>query len=127
MKREFRFIWVMMFLLVSASPATGGPQKSDQTAASSKDACLACHGPYDKLAAATAGYVAPGGGKITPHRYVPHETKEAKGIPECGNCHQPHPLPPAASTSATAKPDVQWCFANCHHENNFESCKKCHK
>ncbi len=125
MRRGFRFIWIMMLPFVTVSTVAGEPQGSGRTAANSKDACLACHGPFDGLAAATAGYAASDGKKITPHRYVPHEAKEAKSIPECGNCHEPHPLPPAAGKPA-AKPDVQWCFVNCHHENNFESCKKCH-
>jgi hypothetical protein len=93
----------------------------------SKDACLECHGPFEKLATAPPSYVAPSGEKIRPHYYVPHTSKEAKAIPECTNCHQPHPTPPsAADIKAMPKPGVDWCYTTCHHENDFTPCTKCH-
>jgi hypothetical protein len=102
------------------SPASGN--------AVSKDACLECHGPFDKLAGVQAGYVAPSGEKINPHVYVPHTSREAKAVPECTNCHRPHGVPPkAGEIAALPKPDTQWCYTTCHHNNNFESCKHCHK
>ncbi|HVP80464.1 MAG TPA: hypothetical protein VMV04_21480 [Thermodesulfobacteriota bacterium] len=128
MKRRFLSLCIGVFLLVTTIVSTDVPRTNGQTTATSKEACLGCHGPFDKLAAATTGYVAPSGEKITPHRYVPHSSKEAKGIPECSNCHQPHPAEPTASDlAALAKPDVQWCYTTCHHRNNFEPCKDCHK
>jgi len=127
MKREFLFLRIGVLLFVTTA-LFGVSQTLGQATATSKEACLNCHGSYDKLAAATAGYVAPSGEKITPHQYVPHDSKEAKDIPGCSNCHQPHPLPPAASNPAAGiKPDVQWCYTTCHHKNNFELCKNCHK
>jgi hypothetical protein len=102
-------------------------QAVSSTAETSKEACLKCHGPFEKLATANPNYGAPSGEKITPHMYVPHNSKEDKGIPQCTNCHQPHPVPPTAGGATLAKPDVQWCYGACHHENNFENCKKCHK
>lgn len=103
------------------------PTPSTNTTAVSKDMGLDCHGPFNKLAARTSNYVAPSGEKITPHQYVPHDSKDAKAIPQCSNCHQSHPLPPTASDLATLpKPDVQWCYATCHHKNNLTPCKNCH-
>lgn len=128
MKRKFLFIGIAMSFFIVGMVSSGASQTIGRTMAASKEACLDCHGPFDKLAAATASYMAPSGEKITPHRYVPHNSKEAKGIPECSNCHQPHPVPPGASDlAALAKPDIQWCYTTCHHKNNFEPCKDCHK
>ena len=114
----------------STEAASAAPVAVPQTAtpaAASKEACLNCHGPFDKLATMPAKYVASSGEKITPHRFVPHNSKDAKAIPGCDNCHTTHPLPPtAAAIAALPKPDVQWCYT-CHHKNNFVSCKDCHK
>jgi hypothetical protein len=128
MNRTFLLIIIGAFLFLTTHASSGAPQTNAPDTAASKQACLNCHGPFDKLASATAGYVAPSGEKITAHRFVPHDSKEAKGIPECTNCHQPHPAEPTASDlAALAKPEVQWCYATCHHKNNFEPCKDCHK
>jgi hypothetical protein len=109
-------------------PRNGVAAESPAPAAAvSKEACLNCHGPFDKLVA-NVNYQAPSGEKIAPHRYVPHTAKEAKAIPECSNCHEPHPVPPVAGGVATLpKPDVQWCYTTCHHKNTFQLCKDCHK
>ena len=107
-------------------PQSPSAQPSAPAPAASKEACLNCHGPFDKLVA-NVNYQAPSGEKITPHRYVPHSAKEAKAIPECSNCHEPHPVPPAANAAALPKPDVQWCYTACHHKNTFQLCKDCHK
>jgi hypothetical protein len=140
-KREGRVRFIVVLLLVAAGmvatnvslPRNGAAaesppgQPSAPAAAASKEACLDCHGPFDKLVA-NVNYQAPSGEKITPHRYVPHAAKEAKAIPECSNCHEPHPVPPAAGGVATLpKPDVQWCYTTCHHKNTFQLCKDCHK
>jgi hypothetical protein len=128
MKRKFAFICVGVILCVLTTSSSGTSQTNAPAMTASKEACLNCHGPFDKLAAATPSYKAPSGEKITPHRYVPHDSKEAKGIPECGNCHQPHPAEPTAvDLAALIKADVQWCYTTCHHKNNFEPCKGCHK
>ena len=116
-------------LLVSSVLASTAPsvQSSSPPAASSKSACLNCHGPFDALVA-NAKYVAPSGEKISPHRYVPHSAKEVKAIPECNNCHEPHPVPPSPTSAASLpKPDAQWCYTACHHKNTFQLCKDCHK
>lgn len=144
MKRQFeslfkcRFLFLiaaMIILEVCTEPAgataaapAGAPQTAASASAASKEVCLNCHGPFDKLATASADYVASSGEKITPHRFVPHNSKDTKAIPECNNCHETHPLPPMATgVAALPKPDVQWCYTACHHKNNFASCKDCHK
>jgi mono/diheme cytochrome c family protein len=145
MKREFDLLLKSLFLSLIAAiiilkvcampvgAATAAPTAPSQTAgpapaAASKEACLNCHGPFDKLAGATPSYVAPSGEKIVPHRFVPHNSREAKAIPGCNNCHEPHLVPPTApALAALPKPDVQWCYTACHHKNNFTLCKDCHK
>ncbi|HVN97750.1 MAG TPA: cytochrome c3 family protein [Syntrophorhabdaceae bacterium] len=105
---------------------TAAPQANPPASMDSQKACLDCHGPFDKLATASPGYLAPSGEKINPHRFVPHDSKDAKAIPGCTNCHQAHPLPPtAAALAAIPKPDVEWCYT-CHHKNNFTNCAQCH-
>jgi len=107
------------------APAPPAATATTNTAGSSKDACLACHGPFDKLVTASANYVWPNGDKQSPHRYVPHASTNAKDIPECTNCHKPHPVPPTASDiAAMAKPDPSWCFG-CHHTGTLQ-CGTCH-
>jgi hypothetical protein len=114
-------------LHVGAAAASPPAQPNAPAVAASKEACLNCHGPFDKLVA-NVNYQAPSEEKITPHRYVAHSAKEAKAIPECSNCHEPHPVPPVASgVAALPKPDVQWCYTTCHHKNTFQLCKDCHK
>ena len=94
----------------------------------SKDGCLECHGPYDKLAGASAAFAEPKGEKVNPHVYVPHASREAKAVPECANCHEPHAIPPGAEKDkARSKANVEWCYNACHHNNDFEPCKNCHK
>jgi predicted CXXCH cytochrome family protein len=67
----------------------------------------------------------PTGQKMSPHRYEPHKSTAAKDIPECTNCHKPHPTPPtAADIAAMAKPDVGYCYG-CHHAGVLE-CGTCH-
>jgi predicted CXXCH cytochrome family protein len=101
-------------------PPTAAPAVATSASGSPKDACLACHGPFDKLIAATADYTPPNSPKQSPHRYVPHDSKD---VPECSNCHQPHPVP-LTSTVGLLKANVQWCFG-CHHKRVLE-CGTCH-
>jgi hypothetical protein len=124
MKGGFRSVCIWVFALSLGL----GPGVCGSTAAEvSNDMCLGCHGPFDKLVTVTLSSVAPSGEKISPHYYVPHTLKEAKAIPECSNCHPPHPTPPtAADITAMGKPSVDWCYTTCHHDNNFTPCNKCH-
>jgi hypothetical protein len=96
-------------------------------AAQTANGCLSCHGPFDKLIQTTANYVAPSGEKTSPHRYVPHDSKLEKDIPECSRCHTAHPVSPlpAKGSIDLSKVNVEWCFT-CHHEKNLKSCKDCH-
>ena len=96
-------------------------------AARTANACLDCHGPFADLIKASANYVAPSGEKISPHRYVPHDSKLEKDIPDCSQCHTAHSLSslPAKGSIDLSKVSVEWCFT-CHHEKNFQSCKDCH-
>ncbi len=87
-------------------------------------ACLKCHGPFEKLISAPPRFVAEKGEKINPHRYVPHDLKD---VPECVSCHKPHSATPnAGEIAALPKPGVKTCY-ECHHKENFASCKSCHK
>lgn len=108
------------------NPATNAPA-SAPTVGKSEDDCLDCHGPFDKLIAATTNYVASSGEKISPHRYVPHNSKLVKDIPDCSHCHTAHSLSslPAKGSIDLSKVSVEWCF-ECHHEKTFQSCKDCH-
>jgi predicted CXXCH cytochrome family protein len=96
------------------------PAKGEDVAA----ACLKCHGPFDKLTSAPPRFVTQKGEKINPHRYVPHDLKE---IPDCVSCHKPHSAAPnAGEIAALPKPNVKTCY-ECHHKEDFASCKSCHK
>jgi predicted CXXCH cytochrome family protein len=112
------FILGLTLLLSGCSPVT----IASKEAGSSKNACLDCHGPFDKLTSATANYTFPGGEKTTPHRYVDHDSKN---IPDCSNCHKPHPVP-LTSTKGLAKANAEWCFS-CHHAKVLDKCVTCHK
>jgi hypothetical protein len=112
---------------VAATTAATKASTTEATAAD-KTACLSCHGPYDKLATATADYSGwEGGEKTTPHRYVPHESKDAKDIPECTPyCHDTHPVPPTANDiAAMGEPSVRYCYGLCHHTHTLV-CGTCH-
>lgn len=105
--------------IVLAAQSNTGPTKSE---------CLGCHGPFDKMTKETGKYTAPSGEKISPHRFVPHDSTKDEDIPECTNCHVAHPFdpPPAHGSVDLSKVDVKWCYDSCHHEKNFTSCKQCH-
>lgn len=106
-------------------PVSTATTTTSAAPAASKDVCLGCHGPFEKRVGSPANYVAPSGETTSPHRYVPHDSKAAIAIPECTNCHEPHPVPPT-SPMVVPKADVQWCYGACHHTNTLEPCKKCH-
>jgi hypothetical protein len=86
--------------------------------------CLACHGSYDKLAEKTANFKTTSGETVTPHQYVPHADKT--DIPECTECHVPHPVA-LEDNSKVVKPDkLTYCYSNCHHMSNLQPCKNSH-
>ena len=110
------------FFMISAIPQEAGQEMKIE-----KTICLACHGAFDEIAAATADYVAPSGETVSPHRYVPHA--EQKDIPECFECHKPHPIPPEPREEAAepAEPaNIDWCYNGCHHVRNLQPCNACH-
>jgi len=110
-----------------AAPTTPPPSKQNAAAdkPSGKDVCLECHGPFDELAAAPITFAAENGSRINPHRYVPHNRKEAKGIVDCTNCHNPHPVPLVSKVGLT-KADAELCYS-CHHTHDFAPCQTCHR
>jgi cytochrome b subunit of formate dehydrogenase len=112
----------------SSSAPISVPSAGTTAAAMGKDACLACHGPFDKLVTAKPSFKTDSDETINPHQYVPHDEKTAKAIQECTNCHkQQHPLPPTASDlAALPKPAITWCYSACHHTYTFTPCKACH-
>ena len=112
---------ILALTLLLIGSATAAPTGST-AAGSSNETCLGCHGPFDKLTSATANYTMPGGEKTSPHRYVDHDSKD---IPECSNCHKPHPVP-LTSTKGLPKANVEWCYS-CHHMKVFQRCDTCHK
>lgn len=110
----------------SLLPASVLQEKSDSGEPKTvAEKCLACHGPYDKLAEKTAGHTTAGGETVTPHQYVPHQDK--KDIPECTECHLvQHPVPLKDKSEVVKPNDVGWCYASCHHASNLQPCKNCH-
>jgi predicted CXXCH cytochrome family protein len=121
----------VQFIRVAGAPAadsTTAPLSKPNASAnkpSGKDVCLECHGPFDKLAASSITFAAENGDKINPHRYVPHNRREAKGIVDCTKCHNPHPVP-LVSKAGLTKPNADWCYS-CHHTHDFARCQTCHR
>ena len=104
----------------ASPPAPAATLPAAAPTAGSQAVCLGCHGPYEKIIAATANYYMPSGETMSPHRYVPHKSTN---IPDCKNCHQAHPIPPASKASVPT-PSTDWCY-KCHHANVLE-CGTCH-
>ncbi len=108
-----------------AAPAKPAPEtKAPAAPKVTKEVCLECHGPFEKLTTAPVTFTAENGEKTNPHRYVPHDRKDMKSIPECTRCHKLHQIPPES------KPDVpkasgEWCYS-CHHMREFTPCSACH-
>jgi len=126
---------VFIFIACETRIALNSAQQSGSTVlAAQSDAkpakadCLGCHGPFDKLTKVNDKYTAPSGEKISPHRFVPHDSTKDEDAPECTNCHTAHPLDPLPTHGSIdlSKVDVKWCYEACHHEKNFTSCKQCH-
>jgi predicted CXXCH cytochrome family protein len=83
--------------------------------------CLKCHGPFEKLAKRTEGYVTEWDEKANPHVHVPHDSTT---IVECTECHDPHPIPFQAVKDGR-KPTVKYCYS-CHHAETLVNCNQCH-
>lgn len=109
-----------------AMRATVAAENAKQTTAM----CLGCHGPYEKLVAASEDFVTEDGEKVNPHTTVDdtilkvHES--GKGIPNCETCHKPHPQP-FTTINDVAPANVEYCYLQCHHQENFTPCSECHR
>jgi len=129
MKKYFLLLTIALSLglgVGTLSLATGAAPQDNakkEDAKVDKAKCLGCHGSFDQLAEKTAQYEAQSGEKTSPHRYIPHAAK--KDIPECTECHTPHPLP-IEDKSKVAKATVDFCYTVCHHTHNFQPCNACH-
>jgi hypothetical protein len=105
-------------------------EKSPQASAKKVDrkliteGCLGCHGPYEKLADAKPYFKASSGEMVTPHQYVAHADK--KDFPNCVECHETHETPLGDKSKVVKPQNLDWCYQNCHHANNFDGCTTCH-
>jgi len=124
MVKKFYFTATVVLAFSVLSFVVAIAQDEAQETKVDKSMCFACHGSFDDIAAATADYVAPSGETITPHRYVPHY--ENTDIPECVECHVPHPIPPESEDQVVNPGKVDWCYLSCHHMSNFQPCTMCH-
>ncbi|MEJ2111409.1 MAG: hypothetical protein P8Z37_16160 [Acidobacteriota bacterium] len=115
---------MVSFVGTAAQEAVQEEQEAQQPEKVEKSMCLACHGSFDDIAAATADFKAPSGETVSPHQYVPHT--EGQEIPECINCHVPHPIPPESKDQVIRPEKIDWCYASCHHMNDLQPCGKCH-
>ena len=121
-----RIILIAAALVLGAFTLAGAiPQEGSSDRKVVKTQCLACHGPYDKLAAETADYKAPSGETVTPHQYIPHAEKQ--DIPECVECHTPHPIPFEPGYKVVIPNNIDFCYDSCHHIRNLQPCSACHQ
>lgn len=89
-----------------------------------KEKCLSCHGPFDKLIAKNIQIEADPS-PVNPHLYIPHTKDGAMDkIWECTMCHQAHSIPPKKDPSRE-KATIEACY-QCHHQYNFNRCDSCH-
>lgn len=122
---EKKFIVSVVLVLIFGMFSFVGAIAQDETqeAKVEKSMCLACHGSFDDIAAATADYKAPSGETGTPHRYISHTEKE--NIPECVECHVAHPIPPESKDQVVIPEKIDYCYS-CHHMKNLQTCTSCH-
>ncbi len=89
-----------------------------------KAQCVQCHGSIDALIKKNV-QITVDGGKVNPHKHVPHDATTDEKFPECTVCHAQHAImPPKGYKDKNA--NVEMCF-ECHHQYNFQPCKSCHK
>ena len=116
--------FVVALLLGAFTLASAVPPDDTQPEKVEKSLCMACHGTFDDIAAATAEYTAPSGEVRTPHRYIPHAEKTE--IPECVECHVPHTIPPESGEQIVKPEKIDYCYLGCHHAQNLQPCSACH-
>jgi hypothetical protein len=124
MGKRFFLPVVLVFVLGAYSFFGAIAQDKTQEKKIEKSTCLACHGSYDDIAAATADFKTSSGETVTPHQYVPHEEKT--DIPECIECHKPHPIPLESKEQVVKPNNIEWCYTSCHHVKNLQPCSACH-
>lgn len=117
----FAFLLGTLAILAAETTQDSAQSKDNRTMTQK---CLACHGSFDALAEKTAKYKTPSEETATPHRYVPHAEKT--DIPECIECHIPHPVPLEDKSQVVKPKDIPYCFNSCHHAHNLQPCKNCH-
>ena len=89
-----------------------------------KEMCLGCHGPFDKLKAKNV-QVEADPKPVNPHTYIPHNGKGGMDqVWECTMCHTPHAMPPKKDPNREPA-NVEACY-QCHHQYNFKRCDECH-
>lgn len=121
---------VLAMAAFGTSPAVRAAETG--STASSAEQCLACHGPFDKLAEKTKDWKDEFGDPVNPHVWIdkdaakPHNARQMP--PDCLKCHEAHPIPPKADWKPKQKPDVSYCYG-CHHMETFEPCGQsgCHE
>jgi hypothetical protein len=116
---------LFLLIVVLAAPSMLVLRADDQEKPNiKKEQCLGCHGSFDKLAEKTAKYKTSTDETTTPHKYIPHSSKN---IPECEECHTPHEIP-LKDKSKVVKANTDLCYntRGCHHMNNLNACKSCH-
>jgi hypothetical protein len=116
------FSGVLAVLLVFGSVEFAA-QESKPPEKITKEQCLACHGPFEKVIEKNVKFKFSEEETINPHRYIPHDSEEA---PECTECHVPHTLPPPDKSAIVKPNNVEFCLASCHHMRNFQPCTACH-
>ena len=95
-----------------------------QAAGTTKQDCLACHGPFDKLISKNIAVEADPK-PVNPHTSIPHtKTGKMDQIWECTMCHTPHAMPVKKDPNRE-KANVEACY-QCHHQYNFQRCDACH-
>ncbi len=122
-KRSTLFLIALIVLILFGSIALATQDSGKQEAKIDKTKCLGCHGPFEKIIKATANWESPAGDKVSPHRYVPHDSED---VPECTECHTPHTIPLQDKASVVKPKDVDYCYTACHHAHNLQPCKNCH-
>ena len=117
-------LWIALIALLAFGTTGLATQDAKKPAKITKDQCLECHGPFEKVIQANAKFKVSEEETVNPHKYVPHDSQDA---PECTECHLvPHAIP-LQDKSAVEKPkDVDFCYAGCHHMRNFQPCNTCH-
>ncbi len=94
--------------------------------------CLACHGgTLENLAAKAPMVNDEEDNPVQPHQYLDVQAKyphKSKVLPECTNCHQPHPFPPTPEwLKNREKANLSACYS-CHHKEVISKCTEsgCH-